>query len=157
MQPLLPMTRQMAAWTREQLGEDRLAWLRNLPHKEISGDLGLVHAGPASRWRSPGHNASEEELESVYGPLRCPVAVYGHIHHPFIRALNGMIVANSGSVSLSYDGDPRASYLLLDDFVPSIRRVDYDIERECRLLAQCGLPHAAWVGKMLAAGGFVAP
>ena len=33
-----------------------------------------------------------------------------------------MIVANTGSVSLSYDGDRRAAYLLLDNLRPAIRR-----------------------------------
>lgn len=30
-----------------------------------------------------------------------------------------MIVANTGSVSLSYDGDPRAAHLLLDESTPT--------------------------------------
>ena len=32
----------------------------------------------------------------------------------------GITVINSGSVSLSYDGDRRAAYLLLDDVSPVI-------------------------------------
>jgi len=39
-----------------------------------------------------------------------------------------MIVANTGSVSLSYDGDRRAAYLLLDNLRPAIRRVDYNVD-----------------------------
>jgi hypothetical protein len=60
-----------------------------------------------------------------------------------------MIVANTGSVSLSYDGDRRASYLLLDDSGPAIRRVEYDIEAERKAIADCSLPHADWVAGML--------
>ncbi len=56
---------------------------------------------------------------------------------------------NTGSVGLSYDGDPRASYLLLDDGIPTIRRVEYDIERELKALSSCGLPGAEWTAKML--------
>jgi len=57
--------------------------------------------------------------------------------------------ANSGSVSLSYDGDPRAAYLLLDESTPSIRRVEYDVDKEAKALSSCGLPHADWIAKML--------
>ncbi len=64
-----------------------------------------------------------------------------------------MIVANTGSVSLSYDGDHRASYLLLNDFNPEIRRVEYDLDKELRLLAGSGLPHADWVAKILRSAG----
>jgi diadenosine tetraphosphatase ApaH/serine/threonine PP2A family protein phosphatase len=60
-----------------------------------------------------------------------------------------MTVVNSGSVSLSYDGDPRAAYLLLDNFTPIIRRLEYDVEREIKALSVCGMPHADWVAEML--------
>jgi hypothetical protein len=64
-----------------------------------------------------------------------------------------MVVANSGSVSLSYDGDRRASYLLLDDGKPEIRRVEYDVEKEIQDLATCGMPHADWVSRILRTAG----
>ncbi len=94
--------------------------------------MALVHASPESPWRSPAQTASDAELESVYGPLGRPVAVYGHIHVPFIRSISEMTIVNTGSVSLSFDGDPRAAYLLLDDDKPAIRRVEYDVDREIK-------------------------
>jgi diadenosine tetraphosphatase ApaH/serine/threonine PP2A family protein phosphatase len=111
--------------------------------------MALVHASPESTWRSPMAEASNAELESVYRPLGQLVAVYGHIHQSFVRSVSGMIVANSGSVSLSYDGDPRAAYLLLDDSKPTIRRVEYDVNREIKAVSVCGLPHADWIVKTL--------
>ena len=60
-----------------------------------------------------------------------------------------MLVANTGSVSLSYDGDYRAAYLVLDDSTLAIRRVEYDLDRELKALAVCRLPHADWIAKML--------
>ena len=63
-----------------------------------------------------------------------------------------MIVANTGSVSLSYDGDRRAAYLLLDDSKPAIRRVEYDVARELKALSACRFPHADWVAKILDSG-----
>jgi hypothetical protein len=55
-------------------------------------------------------------------------------------------------VSLSYDGDRRASYLLLDDSEPAIRRVAYDLEKEIKALATSGLPHADWIARTLRSG-----
>jgi predicted phosphodiesterase len=75
--------------------------------------------------------------------------VYGHIHHAFIRSVPGMIVVNTGSVSLSYDGDRRAAYLLLDESGPTIRRVEYDVDREIKALFDRRIPHAAWIAKIL--------
>jgi predicted phosphodiesterase len=141
--------REMAVATCESLGEERLAWLRGLPLVHLLGPMALVHASPESTWRSPTSESSDAELESVYGPLGRPIAVYGHIHRSFIRSVSGMIVANTGSVSLSYDGDRRAAYLLLDDSQPTIRRVEYDVESELKALSSCGLPHSEWVMKTL--------
>jgi predicted phosphodiesterase len=149
LQPLFAAIEEMAGATREALGADRLAWLRGLPRMQMHGPVALVHASPESRWRAPAPEASDAELESVYVPLGRPVAVYGHIHRPYIRSVSGLTVANSGSVSLSYDGDRRAAYLLLDESSPSIRRVEYEVDKEIKALSGCGLPHSDWVAKIL--------
>jgi len=149
--------RQMAAATRTMLGEERIAWLRGLERVQIQGPMALVHASPESPWRAPTPEATDAELESVYAPLGQPIAVYGHIHRPYIRRVPSpqvreWFVANTGSVGLSYDGDRRASYLLLDGLSPTIRRVEYDVEREMKALSSCGLPHADWIAKSLQTG-----
>jgi putative phosphoesterase len=157
LQPLFAVIEEMAAATREALGEERLAWLRGLPLVQLHGPMTLVHGSPESAWRAPAPEASDGELESVYEPLGRPIAVYGHIHRPYVRNVSGFTVANSGSVSLSYDGDRRASYLLIDEGRPVIRRVEYNVERESEALADSGLPHAGWVAKMLHSGCFQMP
>jgi hypothetical protein len=148
---------EMATATRDLLGAERLTWLRGLPRMLHAGPMTLVHASPEGVWRAPGADAGDAELESVYGALQTQIAIYAHIHRPYVRRLAGMTVVNTGSVSLSYDGDPRASYLLLDDFEPTIRRVAYDLEKETAALAKCGLPHARWIARSLAAATFRMP
>src|SRR5260370_28241120 len=141
--------RDMAAATRDALGQERLAWLRGIRRMQIQGPMARVHASPESPWRAPAPEASDTELEWVYSPLGQPIAVYAHIHRSYIRSVAAMIVANTGSVSLSYDGDRRAAYLLLDESKPAIRRVEYDVDRELKALAACGLPHSDWFAKIL--------
>ena len=111
---LVAAIEEMAAATREVLGVERLAWLRELPRAQMHGPLALVHASPDNPWRCPMPEASDAELEAVYRPLGRAFAVHGHIHRSYIRSVAGMVVANSGSVSLSHDGDRRAAYFLLD-------------------------------------------
>ncbi len=154
MQPVLAPIQEMAEATRQALGEERLAWLRSLPRTQREGPMVLVHAGPGSLWRAPGPAASDAELEAVYAPLGRPVAVYGHIHCSFVRPVSGpdseMVIANTGSVGLPYDGDRRAAYLLLDGPTPTIRRVEYDVDREIASRSTCGLPRGEWVSRILA-------
>jgi putative phosphoesterase len=149
LKPMFDAIAEMAVWTREALGPERIEWLRSLPMRRVQGEMALVHAGPESTWSSPGPEASDRELEAVYSPLAKPVVVYAHIHRSFVRRLSGLTLVNTGGVSLSYDGDPRAAYLLLDDGAPCIRRVEYDVAREVQALKQCAIPHAAWVASML--------
>lgn len=143
----------MAAVTREILGAERLAWLAALPAVYREGPVALVHAAPGNLWRAPMPEACDAELDAVYRPLEKPVAVYAHIHRSYIRDLSktppGLTVVNTGSASLSHDGDRRAAYLLVDDGRPQIRRVEYEVEREIQAVAESGLPHAAWVAKIL--------
>jgi predicted phosphodiesterase len=143
--------REIAAATKAALGAERLAWLRELPLVVSEPGMALVHASPQSCWRAPAAGATEEELEGVYGVLGRPVVVFGHTHRPSIRLLPGQprVLINMGSVGLPFDGDPRASYLLLDGDSPEIRRVEYDMEKELKALACCGLPGAERTARML--------
>jgi predicted phosphodiesterase len=150
LQSLFETLEEMAVVSRQALGEERLAWLRSLPRSHTQGPMALVHASPQNLWRAPSPEASDADLDSLYSPLGQPVAVYGHVHCPFIRKVsNTLVVANSGSVGLPYDGDRRASYLLLDGSNPTIRRVEYDVERELKALSTCGLPHADWIARSI--------
>jgi predicted phosphodiesterase len=128
-----------------------LAWLRELPRVKTQEGFALLHATPESCWRAPATEATDAELETTYGSLGRPVVVFGHTHLPSIRDIAGYprLLINTGSVGLPYDGDPRASYLILDEGRPSIQRVEYNLEKELTALASCGLPGASWTAKML--------
>src|SRR6476660_4944326 len=73
LQPMFAAIGEMAAATREMLGEERLAWLRGLPRTQVYAPMALVHASPESRWRAPTPEATDAELEAVYAPLGQPV------------------------------------------------------------------------------------
>ena len=143
--------------TVDAIGDERLNWLRALPGRWSGNDLTVVHAGPDDFWRSPGADATDEELAGTYAPLGARRVVYGHIHRPFVRRLPAFTLVNSGSVSLSYDGDPRAAYALVDDDRVTIRRVEYDVEREVTALFERQCPDAAWLADMLRTGTPVPP
>ena len=145
--------REMAAETRSTLGTERLSWLGRLPVAITQNGFAVVHATPQSCWKAPPEGASPEELNQIYGLLGVPIVVFGHTHVPLVREMNGSLklLINAGSVGLPYDGDPRASYLLLDESKPVIRRIEYDVERELKALSSCASPHADWTARMLRA------
>ncbi len=156
--PLLSVIfREYAPATLELLGEERVAWLQRLPGRLRRERLVLVHASPGDLWRAPSPDAEDAELSATYGSLDAATAVYGHIHRPYARALGRLTVANSGSVGMPWDGDPRASYLLVEDGEPQVIRVPYDVEREAALLRASDYPDATRLAEMRRRGVFVKP
>ena len=155
--PLLSRIQELIPPTLASIGEERLRWLKGLPQQYSGEGFSLVHASPDDCWSAPMPNASDDELLSTYASLRTPIVVHGHIHRPYIRRLPGMTVANTGSVSQSYDGDRRASYLVIDGETVTIRRVEYDVESEAEELLRSRLPHADWLARILLAGKHCPP
>ncbi len=147
----------LGPWACERLGHERVGWLRTLPHEWRAGGVRVVHASPIDLWRAPMPDASDAELETTYGGAGVGVAVYGHIHRPFVRALAGLVVANSGSAGLPWDGDWRASYLLVDGSRATVQRVEYDRDRARRELVQSGFPLADWLDQVQRQGRFTRP
>jgi predicted phosphodiesterase len=98
----------------------------------------------------------DADLLKTYAALDAALVVYGHIHRPFVRDLGSLTVANSGSVGAPYDGDPRASYLLVDDGCAEVIRVAYDVEREIEGLLRSGYPDAERVAETRRLGEYIA-
>jgi len=139
----------LAPATRDLLGPDRIAWLQTLPPTMDDSELTMLHASPGNLWRAPLPDAPGQEVSAAYQVLNGRIVVYGHIHRPYIRCVENRIVANTGSVGLSYDGDARASYLLITDGRCEIRRVPYDVEQETRALLASTYPRRDWLAGML--------
>jgi predicted phosphodiesterase len=142
--------------TLAMIGETRLAWLRALP-LQLQGPEGLVllHASPGNLWRAPMDTADDAELEKTYKDLQAEIVIYCHIHRPFIRRTETMIVCNTGSVGAPYDGDPRSSYLLCTNGKFRIRRVEYDVEKEAGRLLASNYPMKEWLAEMRRRGAYV--
>jgi putative phosphoesterase len=132
----------VAAHTRKLLGEERSAWLTGLPMEWRADDLVVVHAVPGDCWAIVNHDASDATMRETYSVAEAPIVVYGHIHHAFARQLGDLAVVNSGSVSLSLDGDVRASYVIVDGDQIEHRRVDYDLEKVVDDYFSSGYPMA---------------
>ncbi len=131
------------AWTALQLGAHRRHWLRSLPGQtivEVSGmSILLLHGSPLGDtdyiYPSVTSQGMREKLRPLGGP-RPDILVCGHSHLPFARQVNGVFVANAGSVGRAKDGDPRGSLVVLklDDErrgPPRARvvRFDYPVDR----------------------------
>ena len=140
--------RAAAEWAHDQLGPERLDWLRRLPAErriQVDGTLLLVcHASPGSQ--TAGLDADLDATATLERISRTDARVIccGHTHVPEIRDMGWRIVVNDGSAGYAFDGDPRASWAMIDvvgmDVFPEIKRVEYDVLAAADAVAERGLP-----------------
>jgi putative phosphoesterase len=155
LKPLMATLKQFARTTRKMIGEQRIAWLRQLPPELRHEEMVLLHASPGNVWKAPMDTADDAVLAETYSSLNAKAVVYCHIHRPFVRQAGGMTICNCGSVGSPYDGDRRASYLVIDDDQPSIRRVEYDVEKEVGRLMASDYPQKEWIAELRRSGSYV--
>jgi predicted phosphodiesterase len=155
LKPLLATLENFASTTRKMIGDRRLDWLHQLPAELRYESLVLLHASPGNVWRAPMDTADDQAFIDAYSSLNTSTVVYCHIHRPFVRRVGEMTVCNCGSVGSPYDGDPRASYLLIEDDAPAIRRVEYDVEKEVSRLLASDHPNKEWIAELRRSGSYV--
>jgi hypothetical protein len=133
-----------------------MAWLRQLPDEPRAQDLLLVHASPGDLWRAPQPDAENAELGSRTDHETRPSPSTATSTAQIIRELAGLTVANSGSIGSPFDGDPRASYVVLDSGRAQVVRVAYDIDRERDRLRRSGYPDTARIAETRRKGKYIA-
>lgn len=135
-------------YTSARLPEADQVWLANLPVDvtlSIEGHgLELYHAAPGSLHQYVWPWAPDEELRKMRVHDATALVLYGHMHHPLVRSTKGLTVVNVGSVGLSFDGDNRAAYAIIDltgpDMAIQVRRITYDVEAAIQIARDRSMP-----------------
>ncbi len=153
-----PAAAAVVEWTREQLSDDELDWLRNLPFTVTQMGITLVHS-TMDNPENFGYVFDNLQAEANFLMQKTPVCFHGHTHCPMIyeKSMNGVFridpqdftlpigrkyFVNVGSVGQPRDGDPRATYVIYDPKERKItyRRLEYDIEAAQARIRAAGLP-----------------
>ncbi len=155
-----PLAASVIAWTRRQLSEADIEWLKALPLSRIIYPAGVtvVHStlDMPDRW---GYVFDLLDAEAHFSYQTTPVCFHGHTHVPVSFEKGSQIVRgditnrikvafgtkyfiNVGSVGQPRDGDPRSSYVIYQPKTKEIefRRVPYDIETAAAKVIEAGLP-----------------
>ena len=116
-------------WIEQQLGPERLEWLRTRPEQlELDVDgLGRVlfcHGSPRSDEEMLLATTPDQRLAEILAGVEADVVVCGHTHMQFDRTVGSKRVVNAGSVGLAY-GASGAHWVELGPNVTH-RRVEYD-------------------------------
>jgi predicted phosphodiesterase len=157
--------RQASLWTRKQLTPDNLAFLEALP-KELpepaQEHFWLAHGSPCHPiWE---YILAEWSASAAFGCFDTTFCFHGHTHLPLLIRVASQegserlvwsqpagelyslgqerMLINPGSVGQPRDGNPRASYMLLDPDALTLehRRVEYEVWRTQEKMLEYKLP-----------------
>lgn len=141
--------RAAAEWAHDALGDERIAWLRRLPaERRVHADDGsmtlVCHASPGSQ--TSGFDPALEATVVVERVARTDARVIacGHTHLPEIRDLGWKLIVNAGSAGYTFDGDPTATWALIDlvggEVTAEIKRTTFDALAVADAISARGLP-----------------
>jgi putative phosphoesterase len=102
----------------------------------------LVHATPRDPLDEYAPGDAEfwkRRLEGVEADVIC----VGHTHLPYVLEVGEQLVINPGSVGQPRDGDPRASYAVIEDNRVELKRVEYPVEAAVQPILDSTLPEQA--------------
>lgn len=149
-----------AQWTKEVIAPENLAFLEGLRPQQQEGPVGLYHASPRDPVWEYVLSALLAELCLDAQAQRICLIGHSHVALSFVRhegelatgeprrkgaqldVAEGEWLLNPGSVGQPRDGDPRASWLLLDldSMAASFQRADYDIAGAAAAIRAAHLP-----------------
>lgn len=153
-----PAAAEVIEWTRKQLSDEEISFLRAFPFVSTSMGVTLVHSTMDCP-ESFGYVFDHLQAEAHFTHQVTPICFHGHTHCPMIYEKQVSAVyridaqdfklpigrkyfINVGSVGQPRDGDPRAAYALWEPSsrMLSFRRLEYDVAAAQERIRAAGLP-----------------
>jgi predicted phosphodiesterase len=128
-----------AHWSREQLGEDGLTFLRKFEPAVRAGPLLCCHATPHSNEQVILPQTPHEEVEEVLAGVSAAAVATGHVHLQWLRRVGPAVWFSVGSVGLVWEHRepldevpflPFSEYAIVDgdSLAVEFRRLPFDVE-----------------------------
>jgi putative phosphoesterase len=147
-----PLQEEMAhrsfTWTKAHVSPESKTYMKNLPPEiTITAEGRLVwffHATPKKNTLSWFAERPEKFFREMAEKGDADVMIYGHIHRPYRKDIEGKVFINAGSVGKPKDGDLRACAAIVEITRAEVRtefiRVPYDVEKDAEAISRSGLP-----------------
>ena len=146
-------------WGEGFLSSEEVGFLRRLPIDNQfcidSMNFELVHGTDLDASIYSECSSTFEIDNSAVDSFDKMFILVGHSHKPYIKMIGNTTVLNPGSVGQPRDFNPCASYAVIENGVPYIKRISYDIERTVNDLERSTLPKylTSKLSSMLYTGG----
>lgn len=153
-----PNAAAVVEWTRRQLDDEEMRYLRELPFSVARMGVTLVHS-TMDNPETFGYVFDHLQAEASFSHQVTPLAFHGHTHCPIIferqlacvyqidpqdmtLPIGRKYFINPGSVGQPRDGNPRSSYVIYEPKERRIRyrRIEYDVAGAQARIRKAGLP-----------------
>jgi putative phosphoesterase len=136
-----------AEWAHDALGDERVSWLRRLPAERrlMLEDTMLLacHASPGSQTQGFDTQLDPSVVFERLSRTDARLICCGHTHLPEVRDLGWKMIVNDGSAGYVFDGDPTASWALVEvdgtTITAEIRRTEFDTMAVANAISARGL------------------
>ena len=137
-------------WAYENLSQTARDYLSELPEEvrlEVEGwSILLTHASPYSNEEPITLQTPRKRFIELAKMAKADIVLFGHSHQPFSLKVDKVWFINPGSVGRPDDGDPRASFAVLQ-IEPGLitcehYRIEYDLEKATSRIMELNLPEA---------------
>jgi len=152
-----PLAANVIDWTRHQLDDDEIAFLKGLKYSRIMSGFTIVHStlDMPDKW---GYVFDALEADANFNYQSTSLCFHGHTHIPVVYEKKGRVMKhefakvnlqlgskyfiNVGSVGQPRDGNPLAAYAVYDMKAKTVelRRIPYDIAAVKEKILAAGLP-----------------
>ena len=139
---------QAVEWTRRVISPENLRYISSLRSKATfvadGIKIALAHGSPRDPLNEYIYPSTPDFImRSLVEESGGDLLMLGHTHVPFTLRYGSRLIGNPGSVGQPRDGDPKASYALLQPSTEpalEIRRVGYNIDSAASKIVARGLP-----------------
>ncbi len=136
------------AWTKKHTSAKSKAYMKSLPIKITFTAEGrkivLFHATPHKNNLYWYEDRPEKFFLEMAEKSDADVMIYGHIHRPYRKDINGKVFISAGSVGKPKDGDARACVAVVDITPKAVDakfiRVPYELEKVAGAIIESSLP-----------------
>jgi predicted phosphodiesterase len=140
--------RAAAEWAHDELGDERIGWIRRLASERrlvLEDTMVLAcHASPGSQTQGFDAQLDPSVVLERISRTDARVICCGHTHLPDVRDLGWKMIVNDGSAGYIFDGDPTASWALVEidgtNVSAEIRRTEFDTMTVSNAISARGLP-----------------
>ncbi len=142
------MAHRSFVWTKEHVSPETKIYMKNMPTEiKFSAEgkkVWLFHATPNKNNLYWYEDRPERFFREMASKGDSDIMIFGHIHKPYRKDIDGKVFINAGSVGKPKDGDPRACITIVEIALRAIQvnflRIEYDLVKTAAAITASGLP-----------------